>query len=158
MNPNFLKATDPAYTQEQVCAVIPHRPPFLFIDSVLSLNENAIRTSYTVQPKDVAGHYPGNPLMPGVLLCELVFQAAAFFLGKQQQNGPLDARTPVLSKILEARFRQKALPGDRLEAEATFEEAAAGFYFFKGRVSKDSKTVLTLRCVLALVGGDSGEL
>ena len=62
---------------------IPHRPPFLWLDRVVAIDEAAIRAEKTL-PEDLdvfRGHYPGYPLLPGVLLCEAVFQAGAVLLG-----------------------------------------------------------------------------
>ncbi len=124
---------------------IPHRPPFLFIDAVLSVDDAGVVTSYAVQQKDVAGHYPGVPLVPGVLLCEMVFQAAAFYLGRKQGTLP---GVPVLSKIIEARFRHTAGPGDVLQVAVVWEESLGGFEFLKGKVSRGTQTLMTLRCAL----------
>nr|MBP7518139.1 beta-hydroxyacyl-ACP dehydratase [Desulfobulbus sp.] len=63
---------------------IPHRPPFLWLDRVVEVGEAAIRAEKTL-PQDLdvfRGHYPDYPLMPGVLLCEAVFQAGAVLLGE----------------------------------------------------------------------------
>ena len=63
---------------------IPHRPPFLWLDRVLELTGESIRAEKTI-PADLdifKGHYPDYPLMPGVLLCEAVFQAGALLVGE----------------------------------------------------------------------------
>ncbi len=60
---------------EEILARIPHRPPFLWLDRVLELGEERIRVEKTI-PADLdlfRGHYPGHPIMSGVLLCEAVF-------------------------------------------------------------------------------------
>jgi 3-hydroxymyristoyl/3-hydroxydecanoyl-(acyl carrier protein) dehydratases len=69
---------------------IPHRPPFLWLDRVVAIDEAAIRAEKTL-PEDLdvfRGHYPGYPLLPGVLLCEAVFQAGAVLLSELLRQGP----------------------------------------------------------------------
>ena len=73
---------------------IPHRPPFLWLDRVVAIDEAAIRAEKTV-PEDLdlfRGHYPGYPLMPGVLLCEAVFQAGAVLLSELLRQGTRSGR------------------------------------------------------------------
>ncbi len=99
------------------------------------------------------GHYPGNPIMPGVLLCESVFQAGAIYLSTQMEaeGKDLSKVTPVLSRIGEAKFKQMVKPGDEITIEAEFKEKLSKFYFMKGKVLKQGKPVLTLECALAMV-------
>ena len=60
---------------EDIYRRIPHRPPFLFIDKIIEITDSGALTSLTIRPdfSCFEGHYPGNPIMPGVLLCEAVF-------------------------------------------------------------------------------------
>ena len=69
--------------KESVLQAIPHRPPFLFVDEVVELEEQRIRTRVQADPaaEFFKGHYPDNPVMPGVLLCECCFQAGALLVG-----------------------------------------------------------------------------
>ena len=62
--------------------LIPHREPFLFVDRVLEQSENKIRAELVVKEDEFyfKGHYPGNPILPGVLLCEAMFQAGAILM------------------------------------------------------------------------------
>ena len=94
---------------EEVLRSIPHRPPFLFIDEVLEMHDDGAITQLRVK-EDFAffeGHYPGNPIMPGVIICEAVFQSAAVFLVKKY-SGNYEGKnvTPVLGRIMNARFRE----------------------------------------------------
>ncbi len=136
-------------------SVIPHRPPFLFIDSIESIDENGLVAKRKIREEEphFAGHYPGNPIMPGVLLCEATFQAAAYYLVETKFGGDFGAGelTPILARIIDARFKQMVVPGDEVTIEVTYKEARSHFHFLKGKVVKNGKVALAVEFALALV-------
>ena len=135
---------------------IPHRPPFLFLDEITELRGDFIKANRLIRADEphFIGHYPGNPIMPGVLLCEATFQAAAVYLFHkiEAENHDKPTGTPVLSRITDAKFKRMVKPGDRIEIEVSFKETLANFHFLQGVVRKDGKIALTLSFALALVG------
>lgn len=138
-----------------VLAAIPHRPPFLFLDEIAECTPElavGLRTLRANEPH-YAGHYPGNPITPGVLLCEACFQTAAYYLVKHPPDGlvPGPELTPVLSRIEVAKFKRMAKPGETLRIEVRRRESKAGFHFLSGKVTSAGKTVLTCDFVLALL-------
>ena len=147
---------------EDICQIIPHRPPFLFIDEILEVSDSGVRASRTIRSEEpqFIGHYPGNPIMPGVLLCEAVFQAGAVFLSKKLDvdvGRDTTALTPVLTRIKDAKFKNMVKPGDELIIEATHVETLGKFYFLKGKITRNGKTVMTVSFSLAMVEGDKTE-
>ena len=68
---------------EEVTRTIPHRPPFLFVDTIVSVDADKAVCERTIDGDEFyfAGHYPGNPIMPGVLISEALFQTGAILLG-----------------------------------------------------------------------------
>ncbi len=135
---------------------IPHRPPFLFIDEVVEVTETSARCRRFINPEEAhfAGHYPGNPIMPGVLLCEAVFQTAAVYMAERQRREGVKnsgSKTPVLARVSDARFKRMVTPGDTIEIEATYTEAVGAFHFMKGKILKDGKPALTVEFALAMV-------
>ena len=134
---------------------IPHRPPFLFVDEVLSVDESSITAKRIIRAEEphFAGHYPGNPIMPGVLLCESVFQTAAIYLVHKMDNGgdPAEGLTPILARIQDARFKRMVKPGDTVTIEVTYKETLGKFHFLSGKVLNDNKVAATLTFALALI-------
>ena len=144
---------------EEIYRRIPHRPPFLFVDKIIEITESTARASLTIRPdfSFFEGHYPGNPIMPGVLLCEAVFQTGAIFLSDHLQADSLtdDSVTPVLSRIRDARFKRMVKPGDEVEISVSLGEKLGQFFTMTGEVRKEGKVALTISYALAMVREDS---
>jgi len=138
---------------EAIYRAIPHRPPFLFVDEIVELEETRALCRRTLRADETffEGHYPGNPITPGVLLCESVFQTGAILLVHRLGAGSADQKTPVLSRIQDARFKRMVKPGDTVEIEAVFKEEMRGFQFLRGAVKLGGKAALTIDFTLALV-------
>ena len=105
--------------------VLPHRPPFLFVDELLALEPGLSAVGTWKLSGDewfFAGHFPGRPTLPGVLMCEAIAQVGALavltdprFAGKLPLFGGLDS----------ARFRRQVGPGDTLELHVTLDRMSA---------------------------------
>lgn len=111
---------------------LPHRPPFLLIDRLLELEprRRAVATK-VVSHHDpfLAGHFPGMPIMPGVLIAEALAQTAAcMMLGEAEPEGQL----PLLAGIDGCRFRRVVRPGDELRLEVSLKRLRGKFGFVSG--------------------------
>jgi 3-hydroxyacyl-[acyl-carrier-protein] dehydratase len=140
---------------EEILKTIPHRPPFLFIDRIIEVTDDGAVTERTMREDEphFEGHYPGNPLMPGVLLCEAVFQTAAVYMMKRfsSEVETEGSKTPVLARIQEAKFKQMVRPGDTVRIETTFKETLGKFHFMRGKVLLNGKPAMTVQFALALL-------
>ena len=110
---------------EAVLAALPHRPPFLFVDAIHELvpGERAVAT-WTPDPDAWwwAGHFPGRPTLPGVLMCEAIAQLGAYVvLSDERMAGKL----PLFGGLDSARFRRQVVPGDTLTLEVTLGRMSA---------------------------------
>lgn len=136
-------------------ALIPHRPPFLFIDEVVSHDAERLVAKLTVRAGEphFEGHYPGNPIMPGVLISEAIFQAASVYMAKklEAEGGIPENVTPILARIRDARFKQMVKPGDELELEVEYKEQVSRFHFMRGTARRQGKAVATVEFALAML-------
>ncbi len=136
---------------EDVLNAIPHRPPFLFVDKIVELTENKIKATREMRSDEsfFQGHFPGNPVMPGVLICESIFQAGGILLSNIM--GGIGGGTPVLTRINNARFKNIVRPGDLLELQAELVETVSNASFMKGSASVAGKTAVTVEFAVTLV-------
>jgi UDP-3-O-[3-hydroxymyristoyl] N-acetylglucosamine deacetylase / 3-hydroxyacyl-[acyl-carrier-protein] dehydratase len=110
--PPFDLLKEPVYDILQIQKILPHRPPFLLIDRILELTEDYIvgLKNVTMNEQFFVGHFPQEPVMPGVLLIEAMAQTGGIFVLSQVPD-PENYITYFL-KIDDVRFRQKVVPGD----------------------------------------------
>jgi len=135
----------------QVLGLIPHRPPFLFVDEIVSETADGLVARRTWRPDEefYRGHYPGAPITPGVLLCEAVFQAGALYLARSRVAGGAAAGIPLLVKIADVRFRSPVYPGDTVTIEVAKKDFIAGFYIMSGAMRRADTRVLSVNFSVA---------
>lgn len=119
---------------EKIKTIIPHRDPFLLIDTVheLVLHEKIVTSKTLSQNEPIfQGHFPGNPIYPGVYYIESIAQSGAvlLFTSNLETIGSLG----LLSGIEEARFRKPCKPGDKIKFEVTLEKKRGWFFWLKGK-------------------------
>lgn len=99
----------------ELLSVLPHRYPMLLVDRILEINDEGTYCkglkNVTMNEPFFQGHYPGNPIMPGVLIIESMAQVGAACLMK---NPGLAGRIPLIGSIEEVKFRRMVKPGDQL--------------------------------------------
>lgn len=123
----------------EIMSIIPHRPPFLLIDRVEEIVDGekivAIK-NVTMNEPFFVGHYPGEPVMPGVLIVEAMAQAGAVAILSMEE---FKGRTPYFGAIDKAKFRKKVVPGDCLKLEVTFTKLRGNAGVGKGIAYVDGK-------------------
>ena len=105
--------------------VLPHRPPFLFIDEVIELvdGESAVGLwNLSGNEWFFPGHFPGRPTLPGVLMCEAIAQTGALAIVSDPK---FSGKLPLFGGLDGARFRRQVLPGDTLEIAASIGRMSA---------------------------------
>ena len=141
-------SVDPAILQ-----LIPHRPPFLFVDEIVSETPEGLVAKRTFRAEEdfYQGHYPGAPITPGVLLCEAVFQTGALYMASQAAANAATSGTgvPLLAKIGDARFRSPVYPGDTILIEVKKKEVLGGFTMMSGAIKNGDKRVLNIDFAVA---------
>lgn len=123
---------------------LPHGSSFRFVDRILEIVQGArvvALKNVTVGDPHLQGHFPGNPLMPGVLLVEAMAQAAGLLLP--------DGSSALLAQIKEARFRRPVVPGDQVRIEAERLGGLGGLHRFAVKASVDGTAVAEAEIVLA---------
>jgi 3-hydroxymyristoyl/3-hydroxydecanoyl-(acyl carrier protein) dehydratase len=122
-------------------AHLPHRYPFLLVDRVLErdpgLRVVAEKLVTNGEPY-LQGHFEGRPIVPGVLLLEMLAQAGGFL-----EADSLHGAAIFLTGVQDARFKAPALPGDRLRLEVQAQGAFAGLMKLKGTVSCEDRELCT---------------
>jgi 3-hydroxyacyl-[acyl-carrier-protein] dehydratase len=119
---------------KEILEHLPHRYPFLLVDRVLELEPGqrilALK-NVTMNEPFFPGHFPGHPIMPGVMIIEALAQAAAILTFKS--TGHLDGRVVYFVGIDECRFKSPVVPGDQLLLEAHHERTLRGIGKFTAR-------------------------
>ncbi|MFW2366420.1 MAG: 3-hydroxyacyl-ACP dehydratase FabZ [Desulforhopalus sp.] len=130
---------------KEISELIPHRDPFLWVDKVVSFDGETIVTEKSI-PAELEvfkGHYPGNPIMPGVLLCEAIFQSGALLVAKQgETDDTVVTGVPVLTRINNAKFKRTVLPGDTVQIKVKITESLSTVFFFKGTLRVGGKVAV----------------
>lgn len=123
----------------EILRILPHRYPFLLVDRILETDmENRIvgLKNVTVNEPFFPGHFPGQPVMPGVLQLEAMAQVAGILLNKRSKR---EGKIAFFVTINNAKFRRIVRPGDQLRIEIEFTKARANFVWVTGRITVDGQ-------------------
>ena len=134
----------------EILAVMPHRYPFLLIDRVLEMDEKTIRAvkNVTINEPHFLGHFPGVPVMPGVLIVEAMAQAGGFLLLSQADDR--EDKLIYFTGIDKCRFRKPVVPGDQLIFEVELVAKRSTFAKIRGRALVDGVVVCEAEMMSAL--------
>ena len=139
--------------------LIPQSPPFLFVDKILDATETSLVVLYTWKDEEYffKGHFPGNPVVPGVILCEMLLQCGALWMSLQQGKDGIKNGTPVVTRMSEAKFKHMVRPGDPCEGQVQLMEKMGDVAFLKGKILVNQKVAITLEFAVALIDSSSSR-
>jgi 3-hydroxyacyl-[acyl-carrier-protein] dehydratase len=129
---------------------LPQKDPFLFVDDLVDQTESSIVTRYQVTGEEsfFKGHFPGNPIMPGVILQEAAFQSGALLMSFiSESTGGLG----VVSRVQDVKFKNFVKPGDLLEMEVKLDENLANAFYMSGKTRVNGKVVMSIKFTGTLV-------
>ncbi|RTE87004.1 MULTISPECIES: 3-hydroxyacyl-ACP dehydratase FabZ [Gammaproteobacteria] len=131
----------PGFDINEISEILPHRYPFALVDRVISYvpgeSLHAIK-NITMNEPVFTGHFPGNPIFPGVLLLEAMAQATGL-LGFKMVEDIESNEIYLFAGIDNARFKRQVIPGDRVDLFVEFDKEKRGIWKFKGRAEVDGQ-------------------
>lgn len=140
--------------REAIKAQLPHRYPFLLVDRVLERVPGVrvvAEKLLTINEPYFQGHFAERPILPGVLMMEMLAQAGGFLESETLEDKPI-----FLAQVLDARFKGAAFPGDKLRLEVIPDASFGGLMRIKGTVSCDGRVLCTAKLTLKSTAGPKG--
>ncbi len=137
----------------EITAILPHRYPFLLVDRIVELEEGRRAVgikNVTVNEPFFAGHFPGRPVMPGVLICEAVVQVGGILASRSPQGIP-PGKIAMLTALDRVRLRRQVVPGDQLCSEVEVVRRKGSFWKMRGRAWVEGRVVAELEFTVAEV-------
>ena len=135
--------------REEIMTILPHRANMLLLDDVERKDGTAVG-HYTVRGDEffLKGHFPDHPIVPGVILCEILAQSACVLMQDAMSEGTL----PVYTGLNHVKFRSPVKPGDTVETRCCIKRAKHPFYFAEGTVSVDGRLCVSAEFSFAVTG------
>ncbi|MBS5736947.1 MAG: beta-hydroxyacyl-ACP dehydratase [Clostridiales bacterium] len=133
--------------REEIMKILPHRDDMLLLDDAEYVNGEAVG-HYTVRGDEffLRGHFPDNPIVPGVILCEILAQSACVLM----KDNITEEKLPVYTGLNNVKFRSPVRPGDKIETRCKIKRAKHPFYFAEGTVVVDGKLCVSAEFSFAI--------
>lgn len=128
--------------KEEIKCILPHRDDMLLIDEAELRDGTAYGKKYiTGDEFFLRGHFPGNPVVPGVILCEILAQSACVLICSGENGEAVDSSeiTTLFTGLDKVRFKNPVKPGDTICTECTLIKSKAPFYWASGKAFVDGK-------------------
>ncbi|MBM80562.1 MAG: beta-hydroxyacyl-ACP dehydratase [Planctomycetaceae bacterium] len=144
-------------TSSQYLNLIPNRPPYLWVDDVVDIDDHNIHTRKFIDPKlDLfSGHYPDFPVFPAALHCECAFQASAIRVAHLGVS--TGEKVPVVTRADRLKFKRMVRPGDVLDVHVRLQDRVIDVFFLKARILCDGETATTLDFVTTAASRETTE-
>lgn len=140
-------------TAEQIMDALPHRYPFLLVDRVLEVSAGVSVRGYklvSLNEPVLQGHFPGQPVFPGVMLLEALAQVGGLLIPTEEPTDQHINQVPLICRVQDAKFRRLVRPGDRVDLDCRFRESFGNFVTVDATASVDDTNVCTARITYAL--------
>ena len=126
--------------RDEIRKIIPHREPMLLVDEVELQEDGSSLGYYTVTGEEffLQGHFPGNPIVPGVILCEMCAQSSAVMFAADAPG-----KTPLYTGINNVKFKNQVKPGDHIEFRCRVDRVKKPFYFIHGEAWVEGKLCMS---------------
>ena len=136
---------------------IPHRPPMLLVDEIVGGDGEKLICRKTFREDEFffQGHYPGQPVVPGVILCESAMQAGGILLASRL--GSTLSGLPVVTRMNNVRFRRMVRPGETIEIDVTLRDQVSKAYYLEARVQCQGRVAARLEFVCTLTDAESSS-
>ena len=134
--------------REEIQRYLPHRSPMLLVDEVRQDADGTVHGQYRIREDEFfcRGHFPGNPIVPGVILCEIMAQSCAHLM-----LDDLIDHLPVFRDIDEVKFKQTVHPGDLCEVTCRVDAKKAGIYYCSAFLEAGGKLCCRGKLTIALI-------
>lgn len=136
-------------TKDEIMEILPHREDMLLLDEASLDGADAVG-HYHVRGDEffLRGHFPGKPVVPGVILCEILAQSACVLM----KDAMLDGKLPVYTGLNNVKFRSPVRPGDTIETRCRIKRAKHPFYFAEGTVCVEGRLCVSAEFSFAITG------
>lgn len=139
--------------REEIKELLPHREPMLLLDEVCVNEQGEAEGKYTIRGDEffLQGHFPGNPIVPGVIQCEMIAQTAVALLSDSK------GKTPLYTGLNNVKFKNPLLPGDTAEMTVSLTARRGIFCFAKGTLKAGGKLCTSAEFSFAMVTQKTSE-
>ena len=137
--------------RKEIEKIIPHRDSMLLIDEAEITEDKKAIGKYTIKGNEwfLDGHFPGNPIVPGVVLCEMMAQTCSVLF--KEIDAKIENATPMFTGLNNVKFKNPVRVGDKIIFECEINRAKPPFYFASGKGSVKGKLCVTCEFSFALV-------
>lgn len=134
--------------REEIKEILPHREPMLLVDEVYSNEDGTVTGKYTVRGDEffLRGHFPDDPIVPGVILCEMAAQCSCLLIAEKVKG-----KTTLYAGMNNVKFKSPVRVGDTVEFTCAAVRSIGAFHFMKAEGRSNGKTVVSGEFSFALV-------
>ena len=153
-----MSETPRSLESEEILRLLPHRPPLVLVDRVLEVVPHTrilALKNVSLGEGVLAGHFPGRPVMPGVLILEAMAQAGALLAVVSSEPGP-DQQDMALLGVDRARFHRAVVPGDQLSLECTVAARRGALWRLRAKASVEGQLAAEA-VILAVLGPEARD-